>query len=631
MSGSKVSGSRELKSTPLRMSQSVKWPPLCPLLQRRRGRITACRPEIWNYRQIGHVLISICLLLAAQAKAGELVLAKNGRSDYRIVIATNALPSERYAAEELQRYLEKISGAKLPIGTDAERVTRHEILLGGNAQVRKFGLKTDLAKLGSDGFTLRTDANRLIILGGKPRGTLYGVYTLLEEKLGVRWFTPQLETVPQTNRLALPSLNETHVPPLEYREVFWTEMMRDADFASRHRLNGQHYQLGAKHGGQAVVYFPFVHSLDSLVPRELFKDHPEYFPFIDGKRVNGYVQRCLANPDVLKLSIARVRQWIKEHPEATIISVSQNDTGNWCQCEQCKAYDDQEGSPAASLIRFVNSIAEDVERNCPNVQIDTLAYQYTRKPPRTLRPRQNVIIRLCSIECCFAHALATCPSEENRRFRDDILAWEPVATKLYVWDYTPNFAHYQQPFPNFDALQPNVQFFVAHNVKGLFEQGNYSPGGNGEMGPLRAYVLAKLLWDPRTDVHKHIEDFTRAYYGQAAPDLRAYLELLESQVRNRNVHAHIFESPKAAYLNDEFIHAADKLLNDAEAKAENETIRLRVQVARLPIWYVQIAKSTGEARAALLQRFLDIAHKAGVSHISESRSLEEWAKKMGAN
>jgi len=613
------------------MSQSVKGPPLpYPLLRRRRGRVIAYWPKIRGYRQVSYFLIGACLLFMAESKAGELVLARNAKSVHRIVVATNALPSERYAAEELQRYMEKISGAKFLIVTDAERATRNEILLGDNALVRKLTPKTGLAEVGSDGFTLRTDGNRLIILGEKPRGTLYGVYTLLEEKFGVRWFTPELEIVPQTNRLVLASLNETHVPALEYREVFWTEMMRDANFAARHRLNGEHYQLGEKHGGRAVVYFPFVHSLDSLVPRELFQEHPDYFPLIGGKRVNGYVQRCLANPDVLKLSVARVRQWIKEHPEATIISVSQNDTGKWCQCEQCKAYDDQEDSPAASLIRFVNAIAEDIEHDYPKMRIDTLAYQYTRKPPRTLRPHRNVIIRLCSIECCFAHPLETCPSEENRRFRDDILAWEPVAPKLYVWDYTPNFGHYQQPFPNFDALRPNVQFFVAHNVKGLFEQGNYSPGGNGEMGPLRAYVLAKLLWDPRTDVHKHVEEFTRAYYGQAAPDLRAYLELLESQVRNGDVHAHIFEGPKAAYLNDDFISAANKLLNDAEGKAESETVRLRVQVARLPIWYVQIAKnSNGEGRAALLQQFLDVARKAGVSHISESRSLEEWAKKMG--
>jgi hypothetical protein len=576
------------------------------------------------------VLFALALSTGLQTHAA-LTLADNGQSSYRIVTPAAAIPSERYAAKELQRYLEKITGAKLPIVTDAEPAVSQEILLGDNARLRQLEPTLDFKKLGPDGFSLRSDAQRLIIAGGKPRGTLYGVYALLEEKLGVRWFTPDLEVTPQTNRLELASLNETQVPPLEYREVFWSEMLHDADFAARHRLNGNHYQFTDKHGGRFAVYFPFVHSLDSLIPPDLFKEHPEYFPLIEGQRKSGYVQRCLSNPGVLKLAKSRVRQWITDHPEASIISVSQNDTGNWCQCEQCKALDDQEGSPAASLLRFVNAVAQDIEGDYPNVRIDTLAYQYTRKPPKTLRPRHNVIIRLCSIECCFAHPLETCPAQENRRFRDDILAWQPVAPLLYVWDYTPNFANYQQPFPNFDALQPNVRFFVGHGVKGLFEQGNYSPGGAGEMEPLRAYLLAELLWNPEADVRKLTDEFLEAYYGKAAPNLRAYLELLERQVRDGQTHAHIFDNPKAAYLNPDFIAAALKVLDEAEQIAGNDKVRARVQAARLPLWYVQLAANQiqGEARAGLLKRFLETARKTGISHISEGQTLDDWARQQG--
>jgi len=563
---------------------------------------------------------------------GAITLADKGKSEYRIVIPANSIPSERYAADELQRYLERMTGARFPLALDSEPASSREILIGDTARLGKLKLQNDCARLGPDGFMLRTEGRTLIIAGGKPRGTLNGVYTFLEDKLGVRWFTPELQLIPPAPRLVLERLNETHVPALEYREVFWTEMMRNADFAARHRLNGNHYKLTEKHGGRFAVYFPFVHSFDLLIPPDLYKEHPEYFPMIDGKRVNGYVQRCLSNPDVVKLAIARVRQWIKEHPEASIISVSQNDTGKWCRCEQCKALDDQEGSPAASLIKFVNTIAENIEADYPNIRIDTLAYQYTRKPPKTLRPRRNVITRLCSIECCFAHPLESCSSEENRRFRDDIIAWQPVAPLLYVWDYTPNFANYQQPFPNWDALQPNVQFFVQHGVKGLFEQGNYSSGGNGEMGPLRAYVLAKLLWDPKTDVQNHITEFLEAYYGQAAAHIRAYLDCVERQVRDGKTHAHIFDSPKAAYLNDSFIASANEILDQAQQAAEDDKIRFRVQVVRLPIWYVQLATNrvTGEARTKLLQQFLEIARKAHISNINEGQSLEDWAKKMGA-
>src|SRR5439155_11278823 len=192
-----------------------------------------------------------------------------------------------------------------------------------------------------------------------------------------------------------------------------------------------------------------------------------------------------------------------------------------------------------------------------------------------------------------------------------------------------------QPFPNFDALQPNVQFFVKHGVKGLFEQGNYSAGGNGEMGPLRAYVLAKLLWNPKTDVQKHIAEFIDAYFGRSAEaggKMFQYVELLREQVAGRNVHAHIFDPPTAPYLTEDFLRRAEQILDEAERLADNETHRFRVQVARLPIWYVKLAtdRVTGDAKAELLRRFLAIARKAGITNISEGRGLIDWAKQMGA-
>jgi hypothetical protein len=562
----------------------------------------------------------------------DVTLASRGRSSYRIVISSTAPPAEEYAAEELQRYLQRLAGVELPIVKDSEEPASREILVGKSSRLERLATSLDEDALGGDGFILKTSGRRLVIAGGKPRGTLNGVYTLLEEYLGVRWFTPELEMVPSHRRVRLPDMNQTVIPALEYREVFWTEMMRNGDFAARHRLNGDHCQLTERHGGPAVAYFPFVHSFDALVPPDLFKDHPEYFPLIDGERKGGYVQRCLSHPDVLRISKARVREWIQSHPEATVISVSQNDTFNYCQCPDCKALDDAEGSPAASLLRFVNAIAEDLAADHPRIRIDTLAYQYTRRPPRTLRPHRNVIVRLCSIECCFAHPLESCSSAENRRFVEDILAWQPVAPLLYVWDYTPNFAHYQQPFPNFDALQPNVRFFVHHGVRGLFEQGNYSPGGGGELGPLRAYVLAKLLWDPETDVDRHIEEFTTAYYGKAAPKIREWLDAMHAPVRGKDCHAQIFNPPTACYLTGEVLAAGERLLNEAEQLADDDVVRFRVQVARLPVWYVQLATNQvpGDARKALLTRFLQIARKAGISNISETKSLDVWARQLGA-
>jgi len=212
----------------------------------------------------------------------------------------------------------------------------------------------------------------------------------------------------------------------------------------------------------------------------------------------------------------------------------------------------------------------------------------------------------------------------------DIKAWQPVAPRLYVWDYTTNFANYQMPFQNLDVLQPNVKFFVEHGVKGLFEQGNYSGGGHGEMEPLRAYLLAKLLWDPNTDVKRHTDEFLRGYYGKAAGAIQRYIDLVHAPVREKGLHAHIFHSPAAAYLDDRLIAGAGPLFDEAERLADNDGVRDRVRVARLPVWYVELAtgRVKGDERKALLERFLDVARKAGISNISEGQALEDWAKRM---
>jgi len=152
------------------------------------------------------------------------------------------------------------------------------------------------------------------------------------------------------------------------------------------------------------------------------------------------------------------------------------------------------------------------------------------------------------------------------------------------------------------------------------------------MGPLRAYLLAKLLWNPATDLQKHTTEFLDAYYRRSAPHIQAYLQLLQNQVRDPQVHAHIYDPPTAAYLNPSFLTTADQLLSKAEDSAENETIRFRLQTAHLPIWYVQLAagRVQKDARAALLSQFLAVARKAGISDISEGQTLDAWAAAMGA-
>jgi hypothetical protein len=141
------------------------------------------------------LLIVLCLTVG-KAAAGAIVLAEGSRSAYQIVVADNASPSTRHGAEELQRFLQEIGGAKLPIVSDSQPQSPKEIILGDNAHLKKLGVAIDFNALGNEGYVIRTVGDTLVIAGGALRGTMYGVYGLLEDHLGCRWFAPGVSRIP---------------------------------------------------------------------------------------------------------------------------------------------------------------------------------------------------------------------------------------------------------------------------------------------------------------------------------------------------------------------------------------------------------------------------------------------------
>ena len=287
----------------------------------------------------------------------------------------------------------------------------------------------------------------------------------------------------------------------------------------------RHPGRGRRRRGGRHVYEGFVHTFYSLIPpADYFDTHPEWFSEIKGARTRENAQLCLTNEAMRREFVRNLKLRLRDNPAATIASVSQNDCHNNCTCPRCRAVDEEEGSPAGSLLRFVNAVAADIERDFPEVAIDTLAYQYTRKPPRITRPRPNVIVRLCSIECSFARPL---DDPANKAFLEDIEGWSKIAGRLFIWDYTTNFSHYIQPHPNYGVLAPNIRLFVKNNVTGIFEQGAYQSWGS-EMAELRAWVLAKLLWNPALDAAALRREFLTGYYGPAGEWVDRYLALLEA-------------------------------------------------------------------------------------------------------
>ena len=375
-----------------------------------------------------------------------------------------------------------------------------------------------------------------------------------------------------------------YIPPLEYREVFWWDAF-DGDWACRNKSNGNRPRLEEQHGGK-IRYVGFVHTFNRLISDAEFDEHPEWFSERGGKRIGGEgvrSQLCTTNPEVLDVVETRLRERLDANPGPSIASVSQNDWDNHCLCAECLALEEQDGSPAGPLLRFVNDVAERVGPDYPEVAVSTLAYQYTRKPPANVTPLPNVIIRLCSIECSFLHPLA---SETNSTFGDDIRGWNQICDRLYVWDYTTNFGHYIFPHPNLRVLADNVRFFVDHGVKGVFEQGAYQSSG-GEFAELKAWMLAKLLWDPSRETEALIDEFVAGYYGDAAPFIRRYITRLHDDAEATDHYLRISGNLGAPYLTLDLMAEAEELFDSAEAAvADDPEVLQRVQVARLPVHYV---------------------------------------------
>ena len=559
------------------------------------------------------------------------VLSADGGSAWRIVIGAGATEPERHAAAELRRYLAEIGGAELPVVDDSTPRQPSEIWVGRSGRWSSSAAMLS-GDPGAEAFLIRTGGDHLLIAGAGRRGTLYGVHTFLEKYLGCRWFTPQVSRIPRSRRIAIGPIDDRQAPALEYREPHCSEAL-DPDWAARNKCNGNFPAFSAGHGGGTRYAGPFVHSFNDLVPVERhFDAHPEYFSEVNGVRLRKETQLCLSNPEVLAIALDKVRQWLSADPEANIVSVSQNDWENPCQCPACRAVDAEEGNFSGSLIRFVNRIAEAIEPEHPHVAIDTLAYLYTRKAPRRVRPRANVIVRLCSIECCFAHPLESCgekmllkqSSGTGATFVEDLEAWGRICDRLYVWDYVTNFANYVLPFPNLGVLAANVRLFVRNNVKGLFELGASPPGGGGEFSALRAWLLAKLLWDPAADEHALLREFLAGTYGRGGEHLLRYVNALIQLVASQDLHASIYDRPDSAYLTPGLLDLADECFDQAERLAEDAAVLDRIRRERLPIRFARLAALPLDepGRGARLDEFAADATAAGITQLSEHIPLE---------
>lgn len=547
-------------------------------------------------RKLLIALIALSFSLGAFASVNPV---RKGKPNARILCDSTTLSG----AMMLRDFIGRISGASLPILSDNSKPRKNDIL---------FRQSSDPA-IREDGFRLSTAPGYLLIESNRGNGDVYGAITLLEDYLGCNYWGEHEFSIPALSEITFPDIDRTDNPAFRYRQSQNYALATDSLYRLWRRLEEPRDEFAGSY---------WVHTFDRLLPSAIYgKEHPEYYAFFNGERHPGKAsQWCLTNDDLFEIVAARIDSIFRANPGKTMISVSQNDGNHTnCTCPSCKAIDDHEGALSGSVIHFLNRLAD----RFPDKQFSTLAYLYTMHPPKHVRPRPNVNIMLCDIDC-----YREVPLPDNASGRDFLKAlegWSAISDNIFVWDYGINFDGTSTPFPNFHIIQPNIRTFRDNNVKMHFSQ--IAGYRGGDMSELRTYLVSKLMWNPDADVDSLTNTFLNGYYGAAGPYIGQYLKLMEGALLGSRIPLWIYDSPvthKDGMLNPILRRTYNRLFDEAEnAVSADSALLARVQRSRLSLQYSELEIERTEPRkdvarlSAMLDTFETRSRRFGLPSVNE--------------
>lgn len=554
-----------------------------------------------------------------------------GRSTYQILAPHRYAEAELYAAQTLQTALFRMTGVRLPVRYNKQRVTDHPAIIIGAEQN-----ETAPGLWDKDSYAIVPRGMDLLLSGSTLRACHYAVNAFLET-LGVRFFGPDNSVYPQRKQIALPTRPIRSTAAFGYRHVFYPTA-QEPEWALRWKLN-VHDGCDRRWGANARAH-SMGHSFSALVPiAKYFATHPEYFSLVDGRRRDHQQQLCATNPDVAEVAAETIAGWIAAQPHHRIFAVGMNDWLGWCECPTCARVDRREGGPTGQLLTLVNRVAD----RFPDRIIATLAYSWALDPPRTMRARDNVLIVLCHNRGCFTHPLKGCT--HNRDFVQCLEGWQRKSQHILIWDYFVNYHSYLMPTPNLARIEQDIRLYRDAGIAGIFCQGSACRGGQFE--ELRQYLLARCLWNPDVNVWAEADEWLRGVYGdRAGAAILDYLELLHRHVARNNVHMRSFGSGQEVnheLFTPDILKRGKLLWDKAERAAGSAELRRKVFAARAPemcsrLFHANLEyRITGDRIAprptpdhALKERFVQAALLDGAAHLREDDGApEDFARNYG--
>lgn len=516
-------------------------------------------------------------------------LVKDGQPAAQIVVAEQTPRSVPVAASELQKYVQKISGATLPITTTPDGAIPVRIYVGRSAFTDSLGISDEglqhgayrmisgdnwMALMGDDrDFVFREpyarsndDKDRVQAewekIVGLPitapygvsplrhyneelnlwyldgHGSIHAVYRLLND-LGVRWFLPDElgEVVPQQATIALPKLDRTVRPDFALRYPHSRAAFRstnEALWALRMGWNpagdlvGPYGTHGVAHGMTRIANQPGAR-----------EKHPEFFAVLNGQR---YMPEknpsfCLSSEEFFNQNVRYLRAVFDTY-NPLMVSVQPADSNPLvCQCEKCAGWATPErgrrGAASDYVWDYVNRVAIELYKTHPNNKIAGIAYANYQLPPTKIdKLSPNIIVGTPSGRT-FTHNK---PAEVEliRQIRKEWLDKLPEGSKqTYHYEYFMD-ARPGRRTQNLPVFVMNTLAQSLREVKGFCigehidtERYRDSMIDLGVMH-LNLYVVSKLWWDADLDLPALLEDYYTQYYGPAREQMKKVIEYAEA-------------------------------------------------------------------------------------------------------
>ncbi len=567
-----------------------------------------------------------------------------------IVIPSRPDAAERKAAEELAEHFSEMTSSAIPLKKEGESFEPPAIYVGDTEFARKHGIA--FSRFGKEQWLIRSAGRDLIVGGGKPRGTLYGVFELLERQFGVLWLDERMTRIPKRNKITWsPDLNLQGAPAFEVRGLYaYFRHPHEARrrFMARNRQNLYHDEGDVPYLHAWGIYRPFgspraCHTFYDYTKDWGAENEACFSLDVDGGRKravsgSGPGQVCLSNPRTRMLFSAKLRDFIKADRAACptgnypwIYEISANDNDSKCVCPDCMAAAAKYGAYSGLVLEFINAIADSIAREYPDVVVETFAYMFSQTPPKNIRARSNVLVRVAQLGSEFSQGkrdtLRPLSHPNNLDSKKEIEAWSRIAP-LAIWDY---WIQYKKDGITscFKAIPENLKFYRDIGVKSVFVEVE-SPLKN-IFYPMRLWLGFRFLNNPERKAEEEIDLFLDAYYGPAAPKMKELLELIEKGNARIAGRLNDVTLRRRSDMDHDFFVKADRLFTEAENLAATAEQRRHIAKERAVVDMVRLERR-GELPPADLEpvmKRLEKNHRiAAEDYLSEGGAVEEEMKKL---